>query len=292
MEWQQIEYFQTVARVQHITRAARILSISQPALSRSIARLEGELGVPLFEREGRSILLNRYGELFLKRANRILKEYYDGKREIQDLINPDYGEVSLGFLHTLGMEKIPDLIGTFRKQHPQLRFSFNQNNSAALVKQLVSGEFDLCLTTPMETNVRISWQKLWDEELFVIVPADHKLANRESITLDEISEESFIAIKEGNSLRQIMDQLCEEAGIRPKILFEGEEIHTIAGLVGAGLGVSIIPDIKGLDQTKLSRLHVKWPKSERVIGIAWLDGGYLSAAAIRFKEFVVDYFKK
>ncbi|MEW9675546.1 LysR family transcriptional regulator [Lentibacillus sp. L22] len=291
MEWQQIEYFQTVARVQHITRAAGILSISQPALSRSIARLEEELGVPLFKRKGRSILLNRYGELFLKRANRILKEYQDGKQEIRDLIDPEYGEISLGFLHTLGVEKIPNLIGAFRKQYPKLRFQFNQNNSAALVRQLESGEFDLCLTTPIETNIKVNWQKLWNDELFVIVPADHRLAGCESITLEEIADEDFIAIKEGNSLRQIMDQLCEEAGIHPKILFEGEEIHTLAGLVGAGLGVSLIPDVTGLDPAKVARLHIRWPKSERVIGIAWLDGGYLSSAALQFKEFVMEYFK-
>ena len=88
MEWQQLEYFQTVARMQNMTSAARAMNITQPALSRSIARLESELNVPLFERKGRSIVLNRYGELFLIRVERMMEEYQAGRREIEQLLDP------------------------------------------------------------------------------------------------------------------------------------------------------------------------------------------------------------
>lgn len=291
MEWNQLEYFQTVARVQHMTHAAEILSISQPALSRSIARLEAELGVPLFERQGRSIILNSYGHLFLKRVNRIIKEFQEGKQELKDLLDPEYGVVSLGFLHTLGPEIIPNLIGAFRTHYPNVRFQLNQNNSSSLLKQMELGEFDLCLITPTETKMQIKWIKLWSEELFVIVPVGHPLENRESIMLDEIADESFISVKKGNSLRQIADQLCQEAEIVPKIVFEGEELHTIAGLVATGFGVSLIPDIKDLDRSKIARIRVRWPKCERSIGIAWVEGRYLSPSVKQFKEFVIDYFK-
>lgn len=291
LEWQQLEYFQTVARVQHMTRAAEILSISQPALSRSIARLEAELGVPLFERQGRSIILNRYGRLFLKRVNRIIKEFNEGKQELKDLLDPGYGVVSLGFLHTLGPEVIPNLIGAFRTRYPKVKFQLNQNNSYSLIKQIELGEFDLCLITPPETKLEIQWVKLWSEELFVIVPAGHPLENRESIMLTELADESFIFVKKGNALRQITDQVCQEAEIDPKIVFEGEELHTIAGLVASGLGVSLIPDIKDLDPNKIARIRVRWPKCERAIGIAWVEERYLSPSVKQFKDFVIDYFK-
>lgn len=291
MEWQQLEYFQTVARVQHMTQAAEILSISQPALSRSIAKLEDELGVPLFERQGRSILLNHYGQLFLKRVNRILKEFQEGKQELKALLDPGYGVVSLGFLHTLGPETIPNLIGTFRSTFPKVTFQLNQNNSSSLIKQMELGEFDLCLITPPDTKLQIQWVKLWSEELFVIVPVGHPLENRESIVLDEISDDPFISVKKGNALRQITDQLFQEAEINPKIVFEGEELHTIAGLVASGFGVSLIPDIKDLDPSKIARIRVRWPKCERSIGIAWVEGRYLSPSVKQFKEFVINYFK-
>jgi DNA-binding transcriptional LysR family regulator len=291
LEWQQLEYFQTVARVQHMTHSAEILSISQPALSRSIAKLEEELGVPLFERQGRSIILNHYGQLFLKRVNRILKEFQEGKQELKELLDPGYGVVSLGFLHTLGPEIIPNLIGAFRSHYPKVTFQLNQNNSSSLIKQIDLGEFDLCLITPPDTKVQIQWVKLLSEELFVIVPVGHPLGDRESIVLDEIADESFISVKKGNALRQITDQLFQEAEIQPKIVFEGEELHTIAGLVATGFGVSLIPDIKDLDPSKIARIPVRWPKCERSIGIAWVEGRYLSPSVKQFKEFVIHYFK-
>ncbi len=107
MEWQQLEYFVTVAKLEHMTRAAEALAISQPALSRSISKLEEELGVPLFDRQGRSIMLNRYGELFLYRVQRMRKEYEKAVLELQELNNPELGDVSLGFLHTLGTSIVP-----------------------------------------------------------------------------------------------------------------------------------------------------------------------------------------
>jgi DNA-binding transcriptional LysR family regulator len=292
LEWQYLEYFQIVARFQHMTRAAEALSISQPALSRSIARLEEELGVPLFERQGRSIKLNRYGHLFLKRVNRMLKEFHESKQEIQDMLHPESGEVSVGFLHTLGTHLIPVMIGTFRESYPNVKFQLIQNSSDMLLEKLAKGEIDLCLVAPDETNRVIHWEKLWTEELFVIVPAGHPLGNRKSIQLQELSNESFILLKRGYGLRTVTDDLFAEAGVSPRVTFEGEEVTTVAGLVAEGLGVSLIPGIKGLDKSKICQIPVQWPKCQRVIGMAWIEGRYLSPASKQFKVFVKDYFTK
>ncbi|MBY0054371.1 LysR family transcriptional regulator [Brevibacillus agri] len=293
MEWQQLEYFQTLARMQHVTRAAEAMSLSQPALSRSIARLEEELGVPLFERQGRTIMLNRYGQLFLKRVNRILKEFEDGKQELRDLVHPDRGEVALGFLHTLGTSLIPDLIGAFRAKSPSIGFTMIQNHSYSLLEHLDAGELDLCLLAePTETKLPIQWTPLWSEELFAIVPIGHPLAGRESILLSEIAEESFIFLKKGYALRRTTDQLFEQLGVTPRVTFEGEEAATVAGLVAAGLGVSLLPDLRGIDQSKIAQIRIRTPKCQRVIGMALVKGGYLSPAAVRFKEFILDYFGK
>lgn len=292
MEWQQIQYFQVVARIQHITRAAEVLSISQPALSRSIARLEEELEVPLFEREGRTIKLNHYGELFLERADRILKEYQEVKQEIQDLLNPEYGEISLGFMPTLGTYLIPDLISSFRATYSKIDFRFKQNANDLLIKQLKSNEIDFCLVSSIESNTRVKWTELWKEEIFLIVPSNHRLANYESIILNEIENEAFVLLEKGNGLRGIADQLFSESGITPNITFEGEEVHTIVAFVAAGLGVTFIPDFKGVDWDKVSRIRIRSHKCQRVIGLAWMEGRYLSPAAKRFQQFTIDYFRK
>ncbi|KKI91085.1 LysR family transcriptional regulator [Bacillus sp. SA1-12] len=292
MEWHQIEYFRVVARLQHITRAAEELLISQPALSRSIARLEEDLGVPLFERQGRSIRLNRYGELFLKRADRMMIEYQDGKQEIQELIDPDYGNVSFGFMPTLGTYLIPNLVSSFRSKYPNVKLQFKQNGNDLLLKQLESSEIDFCLVSSIESKDQFQWIQLWEEELFLIVPAKHHLAKHESITLQEIADEPFVLLEKGNGLRGITDQLFEEAGIRPRVTFEGEEVHTIAAFVAAGLGVTIIPEFKGIDWDNITRIQLKSPNSQRVIGLACVKDRYLSPAAKRFQQFILNYFKK
>lgn len=286
MEWQQIEYFQKVAELQHMTRAAEALSISQPALSRSIARLEDELGVSLFERQGRSIILNRYGKVFLKHVNRILKEFEETKQEMQALLDPEYGTVSLGFLHTIGINIIPDILSNFQTLHPNTKIKLYQNNNISLLRQLQAGEIDLCFVHHAFGDARIQWEKLWEEELFLMVPVNHSLAGKESVTLQEIRDEPLISMKPGFELRKIADKLCKKANFTPKIAFEGEEVTTLAGLVASGLGVALLPDQKDIDDDKVVKVHVRWPSCKRQIGLSWYGDRYLSPAVKRFMHFV------
>lgn len=291
MEWQHLEYFQTVARLQHMTRAAESLSISQPALSRSIARLEEELGVPLFERQGRAIKLNRFGYLFLNRVNRIIKELDEGKQEILELLDPEGGEVSLGFLHTLGTQLIPDLIGSFRSLYPKVTFQLAQNSSQSLLEKLEMGEFDLCFISPTEINAPIQWFKLWSEELFVTVPLNHELSTNENTSLKELANESWIFLKKGYGLRTITEKLFQEVEVEPKIIFEGEEVGTIAGLVSAGLGISLLPDLGNSYRDKVLQLPVHFPTCERMIGVAWNEEKYISPTGKLFLQFVMKTFE-
>ncbi|MBO0994929.1 LysR family transcriptional regulator [Bacillus sp. SD088] len=292
MEWQQFHYFKTLARIQHVTRSAEELSITQSALSRSIARFEDEIGVPLFERQGRSIRLNEYGHIFLKRVDRILKEFSEGKQEIYDLLEPDQGQVSIGFLHTLSTNVIPELIASFRTHYPKITFKLGQGSSPILLEQLQLGGYDLCLVAPANIKSPIQWKELWSERLFVTVPKEHKFANFKSITLEEIADEPFILLKKGYSLRTTIERLFEDMGISPKITFEGDEADTVVGLVAAGLGISILPNMKGIDQSKISQLSIDSPQSRRTIGLAEVQGRYLSPATRQFKQFVFDYFGK
>lgn len=293
MELQQLEYFKTVAEMQHMTHAAEQLNISQPALSKSISNIEQEIGVPLFDRQGRSISLNRYGKLFLTSVDAILHEYEKAKIEIGSLVMPGYGDVAFGFIHTLGMEVVPELMAHVPGKYPNMKFTLTQAASYNLLKWLEEGQVDLCLSQRIESKtIDIEWIDLWSEELFVIVPKNHRFANRETIKLEEIKDEPFISIKRGNALRQIVDKLFQEAGITTNITFSGEEMHTVAGFVGAGLGVSLIPNIKGLNEYNVCKIRVSEPICERKIGVSWAGGRYLSPAAVQFKEYLVEYFKE
>ncbi|TQR20726.1 LysR family transcriptional regulator [Psychrobacillus vulpis] len=292
MEWQRLEYFQTLAKVQHMTRAAEILSISQPALSRSISSLEEEIGVPLFDRQGRSIILNRYGLMFLHRVNRIMNEMNEGLTDIQQLIHPEQGEVALGFLHTLGTNIVPNLIRTFHDEYPGITFQLKQNHTHTQLNQLKSGELDLCLLASIENEKMIEWTELWRDELFIIVPIDHPLANRKSIQLRKLANESFISLKKGYALRVTTDEIFRSSEIEPVITFEGEEVATVAGFVAAGLGFSILPDGEEINPNKIAKLRIEDMKCERVIGMARVKNRYLSPAANNFQQFILDYFLK
>src|SRR5262249_756066 len=160
----------------HITRAAEQLGTSQPAVSRALARLQLDLGVPLFERVGRSIRLTRYGELFLARVERALGEIEDGRRERIDLTGPDQGGVSIGFLRRLGAKYIAQLVRRFSKVHPGIRFNFVQNNSATIEEQLARGELDLVFVAVPPGRTDLDWIRLGDQELVLIVPPSHRLA--------------------------------------------------------------------------------------------------------------------
>ena len=290
MEWHQLEYFLTVAQLQHFTQAAGQLSISQPALSRSIARLEEELGVPLFERRGKYIMLNQFGEIFLRHINRAMQEVRDAKKEIENIIDPDHGTVSLAFLHSQGAHIVPDLLGRFRALYPNIQFKLYQNPSHLLLEQLEAGEIDLCLSTPPINRKDAEWVPLYTEELFVVVPANHRLAGRESIALAEIATEPIITLKSNFSLRILTDQLFREAQLTPNITFEGEEIPTVAGLVETRLGVAVIPRLPGLSNSRLAFLPISSPACYRTISLAWIKDRYASPATLRFRDFVLNSF--
>ena len=292
MEIQQLQYFQTLAKLQHMTRAAEMLMISQPALSKSISNIEKDLGVPLFNREGRSIYLNRFGEHFLKSVNIILDEYEKVKDEFEDITRPGHGVVSFGFIHTLGMEVVPELMADSQRKYPNMQVTLTQSTSSSLLRKLEEGAIDLCLSQKIKSQkIEVETIELWQEELFVIVPTTHPLAVREEIRLEEIKDDQFISIKSGNSLRQVVDQFFEQIGIEKNSTFAGEEMHTIAGFVGAGLGVSLIPNIKGLDNYNVKKLRVSYPECKRSIGVSGAKNRYLSPSATEFKKYLIEYFK-
>jgi DNA-binding transcriptional LysR family regulator len=293
MDLLQLKYFQVVAQLEHMTRAAEKLYLAQPSLSQSIARLEEELGVPLFDRQGRRIHLNQFGRAFLKRVERIFLELEEGKREVADMAGLEHGSIALAVAST---QPLPELLSGFLSRYPRVRFRlFQQQSLTTVVQQLERGEIDLCISSPPIEQPGITWVPLLTEELFLLVPAGHRLAERDSIRLIEAANEPFISLKPGHGLRDLMDDLCKQAGFEPDVAFEGDESATVRGLVTAGLGVTFAAgkswQSRSADQPFVM-LHIEEPVCQRTIGLAWLEGRYLSEATRRFREFVIEYFSQ
>jgi len=287
-----LRQFAVVAREEHLTRAAELLGVPQPTLSRSVARLEAELGVPLFTRPGRSIRLTRHGRYLLDAAERTVATLTGALERLTSEADPSSGRVALGFLHTLGGETVPRLLKDFRSRHPLIRFALVQGSGHGLLERLRDGEIDLCLTSPLPQAAGVQARRLDEQRIDLFVPADHRLAarHRAGVPLAEAAGEDFIVMEPGYGLRAITDDLCRAAGFEPRITFEGEEADTARGLVGAGLGVSLLPaTTSSLADPSVVAVRVTAPKAARTVGIAWPDDRPLTAPAATFRDFTLTY---
>jgi len=286
LDWNHLEYFRVVGRHQHVTRAAEELGLSQPALSRALARFEADLGAPMLERAGRSVRLTRYGQAFLKRVEKAHAEIDEGRRELADLADARRGVIELGFFRTLGAAYIPQFVRRFIAVYPDVQLRFTQNNSAALQQQLEAGALDLIFTTAPLATAPFSWAHVADQEMALIVPVGHRLAKRKSVALRDVAGEPFVSFKSGHAFRQFTDDLCAAAGFSPTVSFEGDDSSSVPSFVAAGFGVAIVPP-ESASFSGVVSLRISEPTACRAIGIAWVQERYLSASARAFRDFAM-----
>ncbi|WP_164472745.1 LysR family transcriptional regulator [Cohnella candidum] len=287
MELAQMQYFAAVAELQHVTRAAEKLNITQPALSHSIAKLEEEFGVPLFERSGRNVQLNRYGVLFAKTVRNVLQEVERGKREIAEMAHPETGTVSLAYLNILGSATVPSMVGSFKMRHPGIRFELEQGNQQHIQRLMEAGQCDMALISPPSGTPGHRWVPLFSRKLYAVVPHVHPLAMREEIRLSELDGEAFIEHKSICAFRKMLDQLLAETGFKPNVQYEADDLQTVAGFVSQGLGVSVLPDSDGLRKMEgMSWLGISDSSCVCTVGLEWKEGRYESPAAKLFRDYL------
>jgi DNA-binding transcriptional LysR family regulator len=285
-----LRQFIAVARKEHLTRAAEALGVPQPTLSRSMARLEEDLAVPLFSRPGRAIRLTRHGRLLLDAAERAVAALAGPVDRLAREADPARGRLALAFLHTLGTDAVPRLLRDFRAGHPDVRFTLVQGGADVLLARLLAGEVDICLTAPLPAEPGVAVRALDEQRIDLFVPAGHRLARRPGIRLAEASGEDFICMEPGYGLRIIADELCRAAGFAPRIAFEGEEVATASGLVGAGLGVALLPATPSLlADPAIAGVRVTAPKAVRTVGLAWLETGQAMGPVCAFRDFALGY---
>jgi DNA-binding transcriptional LysR family regulator len=278
--------FAAVARHEHMTRAALQLGVPQSTLSRAVARLEADLGVTLFARQGRTLRLTRAGRTFQQAAERALAEVERSAESVRLDADPGSGRIAFGFLHTLGPETVPALLRAFRADHPRVRFQLVQTYGEAMLERLRAGALDLCLTSPLPDDPDLVVRRLDEQRLRLVVPAAHRLAGRRRVRLAEAAADPFVTLEPGYGLRRITDALCAEAGFTPRIAFEGEEAETLRGLVAAGLGVALLPP-PAVPRPGVAELDLTGGRAVRAIGVAWLDGQQDTAPVAAFKRFLL-----
>lgn len=294
MNWQQLEYFKTIAETENFTEAAIKLSVSQPALSKAIAKLEDELAVPLFEKQGRNIKLSRYGSVFLKHTQAALTEINYGIQELTDMINPHTGTISISSLHTIGTRLIPEAVGEFLDFYPNIKFEYCMEKTENIIRGLKNGQFDLGLYDDIDENITLSDVDsivLKKDELVVIVPNNHPFSNKTEVSFLDLKDENFIFYSE--KIKAKVSAFYENHGLTPKSsLNPNDNSMIVAGFVRAGLGISIIPRSTALKAENISIISAKEKPCFRTLYLGWKKSSPLSASASLFKDFLIEFIAK
>ena len=289
MNLSQLRYFVRLAHTRHYTKAARELFISQPSLSHAIAQLEAELGVTLFEKNGRNTTLTPYGEEFLVSVESSLSALDQGLEKLRRTARGE-GVIRLGLLRTLGAELVPDLVARFLSTCPErdLRFTFTTGATPALLSGLMEQQFDLVFSSHPPAHLGLTADVVFRQDLVVIVPPGHPLSHREQVSLEDTLPYPQIFFSKSSGLRSVVEELFEKIGVSPQIAYEVEEDQVIAGLVSKNFGIAVVPNMDILKRLNLQVLQITQPSWERNFYLICNQQRYIPPAVAQFRAFVLE----
>jgi LysR family transcriptional activator of glutamate synthase operon len=295
MELRQIKYFIEVARVEHVTEAAANLHVAQSAVSRQIANLEDELGVELFFREGRNVKLTPVGKIFLDHMEIALGEIEKGVQSVQEYLNPEAGLIRIGFPNSLAAKTLPSVISAFRDEHPHIGFKLKQGTNRDLKELVIQGDIDIAFVSPVPLNEdKINGHVFFTENMMALVSLHHPLAERTTIRLKDLRRDSFVIFRQGYAMRELVLDACAQIGFEPKIAFEGEDIDTIRGLVAAGLGVSLLPEVAIVNNVPAEAvsISISEPAITRTVGVIVPNNREIAPSEKLFFNFLTSFYEK
>jgi LysR family hydrogen peroxide-inducible transcriptional activator len=280
---QQLRYAVAVADTRHFGRAAQRCFVSQPALSAQVRELEARLRVRLFERTGRGVLITEAGADIIDRARRILRELDDlseaaaGARE-DELSGP----LRLGVIPTIAPYVLPHAMRLIRDAHPGLELYLREDRTQALVAQLQAGELDLLLLALPLARRGIEELALYEEPFLLAVPERHALARRRRCDVSALADERLVLLEEGHCLRDQALAVCAFAGHDGHAEVQGTSLPTVVQMVGAGLGVTLLP-ASTIERDVHPEGHVvvrelRRPPPTRTVGLAFRSSSARSAA--------------
>jgi DNA-binding transcriptional LysR family regulator len=246
-----LRWLQQVADGTTVTEVSEAEPVTQSGVSRALARLEEQIGTPLLRRSGRTLRMTHAGAVFKPHLDALLHHLDDGIAAVSQLVDPDTGTVALAFQQSLGTWLVPDLARSFRAAHPHVQFQLTQVRDELRSAPLDGGRADLELGTrrpgkpasaaPDEPDAALHTRLVAIEPLRLALPREHRLAGQPRVRLADVAADPFIGLRPASALRQRTDDLCEQAGFRPTVIFEGDDLSNVRGFVAAGLGVAVVP---------------------------------------------------
>jgi len=288
MEVHQLEYLIAIAEEGSFTRAAERLLVAQPSLSQQIKKLEQEVGRPLFDRLPRGVVLTEAGYRLLEHARRVLSEMHDGKRRVAEVGDQVAGALAVGAIPTVAPFLLPAAVSAFLRRWPGVAFTVIEDVTAKLLDGLERGELDLAIMSSAEHLPTIHMETVATEPLFLVVAKGHRLARRRQVVWSDVEEERFLVLHEMHCLAGQVLQFCGSQGARPRIAARGAQLSTIAAMVSAGLGVSMVPAMFRDADGASDRVYLRFagPPPARDLCLAWSLRRYRTNAARALAETV------
>ncbi|MDO5406798.1 MAG: LysR family transcriptional regulator [Eubacteriales bacterium] len=282
-----LKYFVVLAHTHHYTRAAEQLYITQPSLSHAIARLEEELGVPLFEKTGKNTELTAFGQQFLSCAESALKTLDDGTEMLQRGARGE-GLIRLGFIRPLGVQFIPRLAEQFLKANPdrEIHFTFQTEVTQKLIEELTSHHYDLVFSSRPQIESGLTSVPVRREKMVLIVPRQHPLAMYDSVDLEATLPYPYVYFAESSGLRYEVEKLFNQIGKRPQIAYETVEDEVAAGLVARNFGITVLPEIEILSSLDVKIIEIAHPIQTRDIYMVSNDRIFMPKVVQDFRDFV------
>ena len=269
----QIRYICAVAEYKHFSKAAEACFVTQSTLSAAIQDLESQLGVIIFERSKKSVLITPSGEKLLNQARKILGELEDFvslAKMSQDALS---GDIRLGVIPTIGPFILPGLLKELRESYPKLGLYLKEDLSAKLYRHLQQGELDLIILAFPYSLPEMDTVSLFRDEFLLCLPEGHQLEKSRQIKQSQLRGQSLLLLEEGHCLRDHALEACKLEKADTNLVYQGTSLHTLVHMVANGLGVTLLPqiavDADVLGDTKLQLRKFTNENVSREIGLAW-----------------------
>lgn len=272
MELRRLRHFVVLAEELHFGRAAARLAMTQPPLSLSIQALEDELGVKLFERTRRAVALTHAGQTFLAEARTVLERAANAVELVRAADRGEVGWLTVGFMASSAYTLLPWVLKDFRKRFPEVRLDLRELTLPQQAEAFRRGEIDVGVLRPPVTDPALQSEIVLDESLIVALPAEHRLAGQQRISIKTLAEEAFVMFPrwQGLVLHDLIVRFCLAHGVTPRIAQEASQTHAVLGLVSAGIGIALVPyssQRMGLPNVVYRRL--KEPTPPVYTAVAW-----------------------
>ena len=286
MEFHQLRYFVAVADEGSFSRAAAKVRVAQPSLSQQIRKLEAEVGQPLFDRLPRSVVLTEAGRCLLEYARQILASVGDARRCIDEFQGEIAGRVAVGAIPTIAPYVLPELVITFQEHYPQVTLEIVEDVTDGITRRIEAGELDVALASTCQQSPSLRREHLAKEPLLALLPEAHPLAKKSVLEFDDLKAQRFLLLHEMHCLSQQVHSLLDSRRLRPEIALAGSQLSTIANMVAAGIGVSIVPQMMVRHHGTPGCITMAFapPVPERELNVLYNPLRFQSKAAAAFRE--------